>query len=556
MTTFEDLGLSSELLRVLPPLGIHTPSEIQQKAIPMLLGECTDFIGLAQTGTGKTAAFGLPLLDALDGKLAVTQALVLAPTRELSQQIAEQFEAFSAHKKDIECLAVYGGASIQTQIKALKKRVKQVIIATPGRLIDLAKRRCLDLSQINYLVLDEADEMLNMGFKDELDEILSFTPREKVTWLFSATMSKEIRRIVDEYMEAPREVRVGRKDEVNKNIKHEYAYMRASDKPEALRRFLDLESDMRGIIFCRTKMDAQTLATDLRKLGYGIDAIHGDLTQNQRDKVMGLFKTHTINLLAATDVAARGIDVKDLSHVIHFALPDDPEYYTHRSGRTARAGQRGTSLALVTKRDLGKIKSFENGLKIHFEKVQVPLPSDIRQARINQWAMNMTTAKTESGVTEEVLDQVEALFASFSKEQLIHKLIALEMDKLGSSGSDQDLNVREKERQPRGEKRSRPGRQDEKAGQNRGDRTHRKDPKGAHNMVRFMMNVGRKERVNKANLLQFICTESGLSKRQVGTIEIQDRRSYFEVPASEAKSLPSKFKNLEVNSRALKVVVC
>ena len=522
----------------------------------MLLGECTDFIGLAQTGTGKTAAFGLPLLAALDGNLAVTQALVLAPTRELSQQIAEQFEAFSAHKKDIECLAVYGGASIQIQIKALKKRVKQVIIATPGRLIDLAKRRYLDLSQINYLVLDEADEMLNMGFKDELDEILSFTPKEKVTWLFSATMSKEIRRIVDQYMEAPQEVRVGRKDEVNKNIKHEYAYVRASDKPEALRRFLDLEPDMRSIIFCRTKMDAQSLATDLRKLGYGIDAIHGDLTQNQRDKVMGLFKTHTINLLAATDVAARGIDVKDLSHVIHFALPDDPEYYTHRSGRTARAGQRGISLALVTKRDLGKIKSFENGLKIHFEKVQVPLTSDIRQARINQWAMNMTTAKTESGVTAEVLDQVEALFASFSKEQLIHKLIALEMDKLGSRGSDHDLNVREKERQPRGEKRSRPSRQDERAGQNRGGKTLRKDPKGAHNMVRFMVNVGRKERVNKANLLQFICTESGLSKRQVGTIEIQDRRSYFEVPASEAKSLPSKFKDVEVNSRALKVVVC
>ena len=357
-------------------------------------------------------------------------------------------------------------------------------------------------------------------------------------------------------MEAPQEVQVGRKDEVNKNIKHEYAYVRASDKPEALRRFLDLGPDMRGIIFCRTKMDAQTLATDLRKLGYGIDAIHGDLTQSQRDKVMGLFKTHTINLLAATDVAARGIDVKDLSHVIHFALPDDPEYYTHRSGRTARAGQRGTSLALITKRDLGKIKSFENGLKIHFEKVQVPLPSDIRQARIDQWAMNMTTAKTESGVTAEVLDQVETLFASFSKEQLIHKLIALEMDKLGSRGSDHDLNVREKERQSRGEKRNRPDRQDEKAGQNRGGRTHGKDPKGAHKMVRFMMNVGRKERVNKANLLQFICTESGLSKRQVGTIEIQDRRSYFEVPVSEAKSLPSKFKDVEVNSRALKVVIC
>jgi len=543
----------------------------------MLLGELTDFIGLAQTGTGKTAAFGLPLLDSIDISQRHTQALVLAPTRELGQQIAEQFSAFSKYKKGLECLPVYGGANIQMQIKALRSG-KQVIIATPGRLIDLVKRKAINLSQITHLVLDEADEMLNMGFKDELDEILSFTPKEKVTWLFSATMGGDIRRIVKQYMEAPKEVRVGKKDEVNKNITHEYVFLKASDKQDALRRFIDLEPEMRGIIFCRTKMDTQTLAADLRKLGYGIDAIHGDLSQNQRDKVMGLFKTHTINLLAATDVAARGIDVKDITHVVHYALPDDAEYYTHRSGRTARAGQRGTSLALVSKRDLNKIKSLERNLKISFEKVMVPLSEDIAQARISQWAVNLTAAKTEAGVPEELLAHVEGLFTSFSKEQLIQKLVAVEMTKIGSRGGNHDLNVGENDRQPRGERSERRGeRSDRKGdrserrgerperkgekferrsdrGERNSDRADRKESRGSENMVRFMMNVGKKERVNKANLLQFICSESGLTKREIGTIDIQAKRSYFEVPAEQAKTLPGKFQDIEVAGRMLKVV--
>ena len=573
MTTFQDLGLSAEILQALPELGIETPSEIQERAIPLLLGEYTDFIGLAQTGTGKTAAFGLPLLDAIDINQRHTQALVLAPTRELGQQIAEQFSAFSKYKKGLECLAVYGGASIQGQMKDLK-RVKQVIIATPGRLIDLVKRNAIDLSQITHLVLDEADEMLNMGFKDELDEILSFTPQEKVTWLFSATMGGDIRRIVNQYMEAPKEVRVGKKDEVNKNITHQFAFLKASDKQDALRRFIDLEPDMRGIIFCRTKMDTQTLAADLRKLGYAIDAIHGDLTQNQRDKVMGLFKTHTINLLAATDVAARGIDVKDITHVIHYALPDDPEYYTHRSGRTARAGQRGTSLALVSKRDLSKVKSLEKGLKINFDKVLIPLAADIQQARISQWAVNLTSAKSEAEVPAELIEQVESLFASLSEEEIIQKLISMEMAKIGTRTDSHDLNEKDRGRQAKGEgKKGDQGRRDPRSdrrsdrndkrerpegrrsrGELKGDKFDRKESKPSGDMVRFMVNVGKKERVNKANFLQFICSESGLSKRQIGTIDIQAKRSYFEVPASEAKSLPSKFKDIEVNGRLLKVV--
>ncbi len=526
-------------------MGFESPSEIQQKAIPILLGENTDFIGLAQTGTGKTAAFGLPLIDSIQGNAAYTQALVLAPTRELGQQIAEQLQAFSKYTKGVDVLAVYGGANIQGQIKALK-RTKHIIIATPGRLIDLVKRRAIDLSKITTLVLDEADEMLNMGFKDELNEILSFVPEEKVTWLFSATMSNDIRKIVKNYMHTPKEVRIGKKDEVNKNIKHEYVFIKASDKQEALRRFIDLDPDMRGIIFCRTKMDTQNLSSDLRKLGYGIDAIHGDLTQNQRDKVMGLFKTHTINLLAATDVAARGIDVKDITHVIHYALPDDQEYYTHRSGRTARAGQEGISLTLASRRDLAKIKALENSLKIEFEKIQVPMPENIQQSRIMNWAAGLTSAKTEAGVPVELLDHVEALFASFSKEQLIHKLVSLEMDKLGSKGGNRDLNEKDGKRNSRKERSQSGSRNDQKA-----DKSFEK-PEGR--MVRFMMNIGKKEHVNKANLLRFICDESGLSKRQIGTIEVQGKRSYFEVISSEAKGLPAKFDGIDINGRMLKVV--
>lgn len=539
LSNFATLGLSDDLLRALPAMGIENPTEIQEEAIPILLNQSTDFIGLAQTGTGKTAAFGLPLLDAIDVELPHTQALVLAPTRELGQQIAEQLSAFSAHKKGLDCLAVYGGANIRGQINDLK-RVKQVIVATPGRLIDLVKRNAIDLSGITHLVLDEADEMLNMGFKEELDTILGFTPETKVTWLFSATMSKDIRSIVQNYMHDPKEIRIGRKDEVNRNIKHEFVYVKASDKQEALRRFLDLEPEMRGIIFCRTKMDTQNLSTDLRKLGYAIDAIHGDLTQNQRDKVMGLFKTHTINLLAATDVAARGIDVKDISHVVHYSLPDDPEYYTHRSGRTARAGQRGISLALATKRDLSKIKSLERTLKIEFEKILVPVPSDIREARISQWAANLSAAKTETAVPVEVLEQVEGLFSSYTKEQLIHKLVAMEMDKLGRQGSDHDLNQSDQKKR-------------EKASADRDKRTPRTEGT-SEQMVRFMLNIGKKERVNKANLLRFVCDESGLNKRQIGNIEIQAKRSYVEVPVSEVKTFPEHFRNIDINGRPLKVV--
>ena len=528
----------------------------------------------------------------------------MAPTRELGQQIAEQVKAFSKYKKGLGVTAVYGGANIMGQIKELR-RSKHIIIATPGRLIDLVKRRAIDLSKITHLVLDEADEMLNMGFKEDIDEILTFAPDDNVTWLFSATMSKDIRRIVKNYMENPLEVQVGSRDEVNKNISHKYVFIKASDKQETLRRFIDIDPNMRGIIFCRTKMDTQDLSSDLRKMGYAIDAIHGDLTQNQRDKVMGMFKKHTINLLAATDVAARGIDVKDITHVVHYSMPEDPEYYTHRSGRTARAGQLGTSLSLATRRDLSRIKQFSNRLKIEFTKIDVPNAADIQETRIQKWAENITSIENESSIPAEMLSHVEGLFESFTKEELIERLLSIEMNKLGSNSSNRDLNDtgkgggrddnsrskrtdrrrnergdgRRSERGDRGDgrrsdrgersegrrgerrERSSDYRDNRRSDRSRPERTERRKPKEEGiayeapqgETVRFMMNIGKKEHVNKSNLLRFICDESGLSKSNIGTIEVQDTRSYFEVETKSSNSLPKKFKDIDINGRLLEV---
>lgn len=339
LTNFKQLGLSENLLKAINELGFNSPTDIQQQAIPKLIKDDRDFIGLAQTGTGKTAAFGLPLLERIDPAMKATQALILAPTRELGQQIAEQLDIYSKYQEKLNVLAVYGGASITNQMRALK-RTQHAIIATPGRLLDLIKRRAVNLESVRFLVLDEADEMLNMGFKEDLDLILSYTPEEKLTWLFSATMPKEIKKIVNKYMDNPTEVRINSKEQVNVDIEHQYALVKASDKAEALSRILDISPDMRGVVFCRTKNETQELAELLLRQNYKADSLHGDLSQAQRDRVMRRFKKHELHVLIATDVAARGIDVNDLTHVIHYTLPDDNSYYTHRSGRTARAGKK------------------------------------------------------------------------------------------------------------------------------------------------------------------------------------------------------------------------
>ncbi|MCI4671964.1 MAG: DEAD/DEAH box helicase [Bacteroidia bacterium] len=444
MTTFKELGLSKEVLKVLSEIGFEKPSEIQAQAIPQLIEGFEDFIGLAQTGTGKTAAFGLPLLERIDPDSQDTQALILAPTRELGQQIAEQLNIYGKYLKRINILAVYGGAAITNQIKALKKP-QHIIIATPGRLIDLIKRKSVKLNNLQYLVLDEADEMLNMGFKDELDKILSYTPEEKSTWLFSATMPNEIKSMVDTYMDDPVEVKIDRKNTVNTNIEHKFVLVRSIDKTEALTRFLDMTPEMVGVVFCRTKRETQSLAEELQRRRYQVDALHGDMSQAQRDRVMRRFKAHHLKVLIATDVAARGIDVQDVTHVFHHSLPDNNEYYTHRSGRTARAGKEGLSIAFINGREKYKVRSLEKQLGITFKHMLIPNQNDISKIRLENWALDVLQHSSKSQADDHIRENAIMLFGNLSKEELIGKLIARELGQLNLDEG-RDLNVPLKEK--------------------------------------------------------------------------------------------------------------
>lgn len=448
LTPFSKLGLSASTLRVIEELGFEYPSEIQLKAIPHLLKNQNDFIGLAPTGTGKTGAFGWPLLELIDPSKLHTQALILSPTRELGQQIATQLEVFSKYQDKIFTLPVYGGASIMGQIKALR-RAQHIIIATPGRLIDLIKRKAIDVSALKYLVLDEADEMLNMGFQEEIDTILQYTPDDKHTWLFSATMSTEIRKIVSQYMHNPIEVKLEGLSEGNVNIDHQYVQVKASDKNAALMRCIDKESDLKGVIFCRTKIDTQHVADELKRKKYKADALHGDLQQAQRDTVMGKFRKGEIQLLVATDVAARGIDVKDITHVFHLALPDDLAYYTHRSGRTARAGKSGISLSIITKREKHKIEKLQKSLSVEFTRAIVPNGSDILDSKITQICNNILNQKVKGVLDKANLEKAELLLFNLSKEELIHKILSKEVSGIVDT-DDKDLNDFSQNSAPKG----------------------------------------------------------------------------------------------------------
>lgn len=461
MTTFKQLGLSERILRALVDLGFEEPTSIQEKAIPQLLEGYSDFLGLAQTGTGKTAAFGLPLLDQIDPAEKYTQALILAPTRELGQQIAEQIYKYSKYLDKINVLAVYGGAPISNQIRALQKP-QHIIIATPGRLIDLIKRKAVKLENLKFLVLDEADEMLNMGFKEELDRILSYTPDDKLTWLFSATMPREIKRIVSEYMDDPVEVKINPKNTVNTNIEHQFTFVKRVDKAEALMRFLDVEPDILGVVFCRTKRDTRDLAEELSRRNYRADALHGDLSQPQRDRVMRKFKDHHLQVLIATDVAARGIDVNDLTHVFHFSLPDSNAYYTHRSGRTARAGKKGTSIAFISSRETRRIHFMEKDLGISFTKVKIPNATEIVKNRLENWCNEILGKNGHPAVEPQMLSMAQEKFEELSKEELIRRVMMSEMERINVKGPDLNPEMprndrRSTKRRPQGNFRRRGG---------------------------------------------------------------------------------------------------
>src|SRR5919107_3268691 len=405
MTTFEGLGIDARLIQATNELGFVSPTPIQEKAIPVLLSGTKDFVGLAQTGTGKTAAFGLPLLQLITAENKYPQALVVCPTRELCMQIVKEIELFKKHIKGVHVVAVYGGTSISMQIRDLKRGV-QIVVATPGRFIDLIERKAIDLEQIKYVVLDEADEMLNMGFRDDIEFILKNTPKRESTWLFSATMPSEVKQVSRRYMNSPVEITVGKANTGNKNIDHQYYVTSAHYRYETLKRIIDFNPGIYGLVFTRTKLDAQEIAEKLTREGYDIDALHGDLTQQQRNKVMDEFRNKTLQLLIATDVAARGIDVVGITHVINFELPDDVEVYTHRSGRTGRAGKTGVCMSIVHARETGRIRQIER--------------------------------------------MVQEKFADVSKEEVLTRVAALEFDRfLKYYENAEDLNVRERGRDDR-----------------------------------------------------------------------------------------------------------
>ncbi len=558
--TFEGLGLSEEIVTALTEASIVEPTEIQRLTIPTLLEKTTDFIGLAQTGTGKTAAFGLPLIERTDVNAHYTQSVVLAPTRELVQQIAVGLKSFGKYKRGLNIEVVFGGAPIMNQIKSIKKNTPQILVATPGRLIDLLKRKVLKFEDINTVVLDEADEMLNMGFKEDIYEILSFVENERHIWLFSATMAKEIRGIVNEFMESPEELTVNSSQKVNKNIAHCYSSVKASDKARALERFIDYSPDMYGVVFCRTKMDTQRLADQLVRNGYTAEALHGDLTQKQRDSVMGRFRVKAVKILVATDVAARGIDVEDLTHVFHFSLPDDMAFYAHRSGRTARAGKKGVSLVLANKGEERKLKQFERHLKIEFEKTLVPSVEDIRDSKVEKWAKGILDAEINENLPEDVLGKALSAFEEMDKDDLIKKMVSIEMRSLTKKSND-DLNDFSKRgrddaggRSNRRERRDRDrGRRGERIAGDRGDRSERRGGRTNKGMQRYFINLGKMDNVGKKELIDFICDESGIKKSSLGVVTVEKRCSYFEVAKEETKTVDRSFKDVQVDGRELRV---
>jgi ATP-dependent RNA helicase DeaD len=534
MMTFEGLGLDARLVQATDALGFKNPTPIQEQAIPVLLSGTKDLVGLAQTGTGKTAAFGLPLLQLVDVAQRYPQALVVCPTRELCLQIVNEMESFKKFIPGMHVLAVYGGSSIGLQIRDLRRGV-QIVVATPGRLIDLIERKAIDLGQIKYVVLDEADEMLNMGFQDDIEFILQNTPEREATWLFSATMPPEIRRVSKKYMESPKEITVGKVNTANKNIDHQYYVTSAHQRYETLKRLIDFNPGIYGIIFTRTKADAQSIAEKLTREGYDIDALHGDLTQQQRDKVMGEFREKTLQLLIATDVAARGIDVQGITHVINYELPDDVEVYTHRSGRTGRAGNTGISISIVHSREIGKLRQIERIVQVPFHKMEVPSGKDVCRKQFFSFMDKLLQADISHGDYETYVPMLAEKFADISKEDVLKRVAAMEFDRfLKYYENAEDLNVRERSREYGG-KDARGG--DRKDFNRRDEGRGRREFNGGGEYAKLFVNLGTKDGFYKASFLQFILDMSDLRKEVLGRIDMKEMNSWIEIDKRSAAQM-------------------
>lgn len=535
MKSFSDLGLSQPILEAIETMGFITPTPIQEKVIPNLLVNNNDLIALAQTGTGKTAAFGLPLIQQINPDLIHTQALVLAPTRELCMQITSDLKSYARRIPAIKIVAVYGGAGIMEQMRTIRNGV-QIIVATPGRLIDLIGRKAVNLGTISYVVLDEADEMLNMGFQEDLDEILKSTPSGKRTWLFSATMPPEIRRISKKYMSNPGEVQIGTANSANENIEHQYYVVNSREKYAALKRIVDFTPDIYGIIFCRTKAETQQVAENLIKDGYNADSLHGDLQQSQRDKVMRAFKSRTLQLLVATDVAARGIDVNDVSHIINLHLPDDMDFYTHRSGRTARAGKTGVSMVLIDDRDLSKIRQLEKKIQTKFERRKVPSGLQVCEQQLLALIKRVHDVTVNEKEILPFMPSVMEEFKELSKEEVIKRFASIEFNRfLDYYRGARDLNIQERTSSYR-------------------DRESYSSSE-SHRGQRMFINLGKMDELNEEKLLQIIRQATQLKGKEIMNLKLKGAYSFFYVEDQAVNPVVHAFKGASYRGRRIRVEV-
>ena len=537
---FNDLGLSKEILKAVTKLGFTSPSDIQERAIPILSSGKEDFVGLAQTGTGKTAAYGLPLIQHMDFGSRDTQGLVICPTRELCMQITKDLVAFAKYQDTPNIVPVYGGASISDQIRLIKKGA-HIVVATPGRLLDLINRKAIKLKTVQRLILDEADEMLNMGFKEDIDSILEQTPGKKRVWLFSATMPKAVRRIANNYMKDPVEIVVGKQNSVAVNIEHRYYMMKERDRYHALKRILDYYPDIFGLIFCRTRRETGQISDKLEKEGYDVVALHGDLSQVQRDAAMKKFRERTVKVLVATDVAARGLDVHDISHVIHYNLPDEVENYTHRSGRTARAGKGGKSIVLINTRESNRIRQVEKLIQTPIEYRPIPNAEDICEKQM--YALMDRVVKTP--IDDEAIDRYWPVFYNKLKgipaEEIVLKFISTELNAFleyykgsGDLNADQEKGGHEKGREKKG------------------DRFNRNL---TGSKKRFFINLGETQNMNKGALVRLVCSETGIESYHIGRIDIHSRYSFFEIDEKAANSVLPKIESGMYEGKSFNVTV-
>lgn len=554
MKTFEDLGVSPQLLKAIGELGFEHPMPIQEMVVPHLLSKEGDVVGLAQTGTGKTAAFGLPLLQRIDPDSDATQALVIAPTRELCLQIAGDLADFSKYLDGVRIIPVYGGSSIESQIKAIKKGA-QVIVATPGRLIDLIKRGVVKLADVSTVILDEADEMLNMGFIDDINEILSHVPEDRKMLMFSATMPKEIAGIARKFMKDPVEFVAGNKNEGSKNVKHVYYMVKAHDKYLALKRVADNNPDIYGIVFCRTKRETQEIADKLIADGYNADCLHGDLSQAQRDLAMKKFRDHVTQLLVATDVAARGLDVDDLTHVINYGLPDDVAVYTHRSGRTGRANKTGVSVAIIHSRERSKLREIEKRIGKTFEYKKVPTPDHIIEKQIYHLADRIERVEVNDEQIQKFMPGVRKKLEWLSEEDLLKRVLSLEFNRLLDYYRDMpdiDLNAdAKKDRSESGDRRDRKSGRGERRGDG-GERRNKDRRTAEDGYERLMVNIGKAAGFFPGNLMELINRSVVGSKPEIGRIDLLPEYTLFDVRKKDARKVVDALRNADFFGRKVR----